>query len=311
MKCSRYQCKENIQKIAHTIGFYACGMTHAREVEQNVTEYFSKWTESGKNANMEYLNNYPEIRKDPRLLIEGAKTVIVLAMSYYHEVKEGENLSKFALYAHGDDYHEVLREKVRPITEYISQEGGECRICVDSAPILEKYWAVQSGIGYIGKNSLLIIPDAGSYFFLCEIITTLDLPADEPLKTDCGDCTKCITCCPGKAIENGHLDARKCRSYLTIEHRGDLPENLHLSSVYGCDICQRVCPQNAHPPVTPMSEFLLRKEISSLTPEKIEKMSQSEFSAIFRHSPVKRAKLAGLKRNAANLKRNEKQSDRE
>ncbi len=289
--------------MASVSGFYSCGVAQACPVDPGVGEFYDKWLSDGKNGNMAYLGNYPEIRRDPRLLLDGAKSVIVLAMSYFHPVGNNENQCCFAMYAHGDDYHEVLREKVKPIVDFIAEAGGTSRVCIDSAPILERYWAVRSGVGYIGRNSLLIIPHAGSYFFLCEIVTTLELPADAPCTMTCGDCMACVKNCPGKAIENRHIDARRCRSYLTIEYRGELPDNTELTSVYGCDICQQVCPHNLRPPVTPLSEFYLRPAIAELTPSDISNMPQEQFSAIFRHSPVKRTKLTGLKRNVQKLKR--------
>lgn len=301
MSCSPLKCKEDIKSLAAEVGFYAVGFADAEPVDASVTEYYGKWIAEGKNADMAYLANHAEIRRDPRLLLDGAKTVIVLAMSYFHKVGEGENLCNFALYAHGDDYHEVLRERLKPIVQCIENQGFETRVCVDSAPILERYWAVRAGVGFQGRNSMLIVPGAGSYFFLCEIVTSLALPADEPCTLSCGDCMACVKHCPGAAIENRHIDARKCHSYLTIEHRGNLPANLSLSGIYGCDECQKCCPHNAAPPFTPLSAFHLRPALSSLTPQAVLSLTQPEFSAIFTHSAVKRTKLAGLQRNAIKL----------
>lgn len=303
MSCSPLKCKEDIKSLAAEAGFYAVGFADAEPVDASVTEYYGKWIAEGKNADMAYLANHAEIRRDPRLLLDGAKTVIVLAMSYFHKVGEGENLCNFALYAHGDDYHEVLRERLKPIVQYIENQGFEARVCVDSAPILERYWAVRAGVGFQGRNSMLIVPGAGSYFFLCEIVTSLALPADEPCTLSCGDCMACVKHCPGAAIENRHIDARKCHSYLTIEHRGNLPANLSLRGIYGCDECQKCCPHNAAPPFTPLSVFHLRPALSSLTPQAVLSLTQPEFSAIFTHSAVKRTKLAGLQRNAIKLGR--------
>ena len=301
MSCFPLKCKEEIRSLASKAGFYATGFAKAEPVEQAVADFYSRWIESGKNANMAYLANHAEIRRDLRLLLDGAKTVIVLAMSYFHEVGEGENPCNFALYAHGDDYHEVLRESLNPIVQYIEKQGFAARVCVDSAPILERYWAVRSGIGFQGRNSMLIIPGAGSYFFLCEIVTTLDLPADEPCILSCGDCLACVKHCPGGAIGNCYIDAGKCHSYLTIEHRGDLPAKTSLRGIYGCDECQKCCPHNAAPPLTPLSAFHIRTALSSLTPQTVLSLTQTLFSAIFSHSAVKRTKLAGLQRNASHL----------
>lgn len=292
------KCKSQIIDLAHSAGFFAIGMAKAEPVDENVFQRFQQWLSDGRNAGMTYLENYPDIRRDPRLLLDGAKTVISLAMSYYHTVEDGENPSNFALYAHGDDYHEVLRKQVKPIIEYIETIGGKTRFCVDTAPILERFWAVKSGIGFIGRNSMLIIPNAGSYFFLCEIITTIDLPADAPCTLTCGDCMACETHCPGKSLADRQIDARRCHSYLTIEHRGDLPQDTKLSGIYGCDICQKCCPHNSTPPSTPLQQFHIRPAIASITLSDIMSLTQPQFSAIFSHSAIKRTKLAGLRRNA-------------
>ena len=173
------------------------------------------------------------------------------------------------------------------------------RVCVDTAPIFERYWAQQAGVGFIGRNSMLIVPEVGSYVFIGIILSTIDWQPDEPCMLDCIGCNACIRHCPGKAISlNGTIDARRCHSYLTIEYRGELPDELDLNGkVYGCDMCQNVCPHNLNAPTSNISEFLPRKEILSLTHEDIDAMTQDDFSRIFRRSAIKRTKLTGLHRN--------------
>lgn len=298
MNCSPSKCKEELRQIAADAGFYAFGVAEAKPVDEEAFISYEQWLADGNAGCMNYLSNHLDIRRDPRLLLDGAKSIIVLAMSYYHP----EKAPQFAMYAHGDDYHEVLRSILKPVAEYMAAHGHTCRICVDSAPMLERYWATAAGIGFTGKNSMLIIPGAGSYFFLCEIVTSMELPPDEQCISSCGDCDRCRRGCPGKAITDAGFNANRCHSYLSIEYRGEIPEDVCLHSVYGCDVCQRVCPHNANPPVTPLRQFNLRPEIAALTVGDIESMTQPEFSAIFRNSAVKRAKLGGLLRNAKKLK---------
>lgn len=204
------------------------------------------------------------------------------------------------MYARGDDYHEVVRERLSAMADEISGLwGGDTRVCVDTAPLRERYWAMKAGLGFIGRNNHLIIPGHGSYFFLGEILTTLRFHPDTPLETGCGNCHRCIDACPGGALTpDGAIDTRRCLSYLTIEHRGELPEGTRLGNrIYGCDECQRACPHNRQAAATAERRFHPRPAIMSLTRDDIDSMTQEQFSTIFSHSAVKRAKLAGLKRN--------------
>lgn len=308
--------KEQLTQLAMSAGAQCVGYARAGVVTDDCADSFSRWLSEGRNGAMGYLANYPDIRRDPRLLLDDgveAHTVMVCAFSYYHVEVQEPGAARFAMYAHGSDYHEVLRVRLQLVVEALVAQGHKARVCIDSAPLMERYWAVQAGVGFIGVNSQLILPGMGSYFFLAEIVTTADLEPDEPCTRSCGHCGRCVKACPGGAIgDDGSFDARRCLSYLTIEHRGDLPDCIgsegELSArslaeamgerVYGCDECQRVCPHNCHPPQSQIDEFLLRPALKSITREDIMRMSQADFSRIFTHSAVKRAKLAGLQRNA-------------
>lgn len=291
-----------IRQMAADLGFYRVGFADCLPVDDNAVASYTAWIEAGRNAGMDYLAKYPDVRSDPRLLLDGARSIIVCAASYYTPSPDPANpINSIAMYARGDDYHETLRQRLSDLASFITDtHNAQCRICIDTAPLRERYWAVRAGLGFIGLNNQLIIPGAGSYFFIASIITTARFTPDEPNTGHCLRCGRCISACPGRALEKGTaVDASKCLSYLTIEHRGDLPHGTTLNGhLYGCDICQAVCPHNANPPITPIEQFLPRASYSALTPEFAAEMTQQQFSLIFRHSPIKRTKLAGLRRNA-------------
>lgn len=253
------------------------------------------------------MTNYPDLRHNPGLLLPEARTVIVCAFPYFHKDKENPAAVEFAMYAHGDDYHEVLRKRLRPVCRELEARGFHHRVCVDSAPILERYWAVQAGVGFIGRNRMLIVPGKGSYFFLAEILTDAAIEPDAPCTDSCDGCMRCVSSCPGGALRKASgFDARCCLSYLTIEHRGELPETvdgrplrqLMGNMIYGCDVCQRVCPHNAACEETTIGEFRLRQQLKDLSREDILHMDKAAFAELFRHSAVKRIRLDGLQRNA-------------
>lgn len=294
-------------KVAGEVGAYKVGVVAAEPVSDDASAIYDDWIAAGHHASMEYLERYADIRRDPRLLLPGARSIIAFAFNYNHPVPVGIPI---ALYAHGDDYHEVLRRRLEPLAEKIRAcklpDGSyaEARICIDTAPLRERYWAVRAGLGFTGLNNQLIIPGAGSRFFLAFVLTTLELKPDLPCTLTCLKCGKCVAACPGKALgSNGEFDASKCLSYLTIEHRGDFPEDTDLHGhLYGCDVCQNVCPHNnpplctASPEVLP--EFNLRPQYLELNASAAAKLTQEKFSTIFSHSAIKRTKLAGLLRNA-------------
>lgn len=278
------------------IGAQAVGFARAGSVGPSAAAGYRRWIAGRHHAGMAYMERHAGLRDDPRLLLDGASTVIVAAFNYY----PGQHHPEIADYALGRDYHDELRERLSAVAARIAADfGGDTRVCVDSAPMRERYWAMRAGVGFLGRNGLLIVPGVGSYCFLGEILWTEPVDPDEPMAHGCAGCGRCVSACPGGAImPDGTVDARRCLSYLTIEHRGPLPEGTDLHGrLYGCDICQRVCPHNAA--VRPSSIFEPSPAILSLTREKILGMTPEAFAEIFRGSPMKRAKLAGLQRNAA------------
>lgn len=308
-----------IKELLAGAGVYRSAIAEVSPVDAAAVEAYRAWIASGMHGSMTYLEKYDDLRSDPRLLLEGARSVVSCAFSYFwggnggcsreHPYKEMDGKLVWAEYALGDDYHDVVRARLSAVAQTITERtGAECRVCVDTAPLRERYWAVKSGLGFIGLNNQLIIPGAGSRFFLGEILTTLDLEPDRLSgPVSCEGCGKCVAACPGKALRTDgdgrvRLDARRCLSYLTIELRGELPEDVRLGRhIYGCDECQLVCPHNRMSPLSEIEEFRPRKEILELSAQRIAEMSQEEFSAIFRRSAIKRAKLAGLQRNALRI----------
>lgn len=292
--------------LAAPLGFHTVGVARVEPVSRAAVEAYRHWVDTGMNASMDYLGRYSELRNNPALLLEGAQSVIVGAICYNHPMPESvPGDVTFASYARGDDYHDVVRNRLERLATLLSgRYGGEYRPTVDTVPIRERYWAQRAGVGFIGRNSQLIIPGSGSYFFIGCLLSTVAFVPDPPCDLQCIGCNRCAAACPGQAIDpDTHtVDARRCHSYLTIEHRGPLPADVDLGNrVYGCDICQQVCPHNADAPISPVAEFAMRPAIASLTAEGILAMTQEQFSTIFRRSAVKRAKLAGLQRNAAHI----------
>lgn len=301
------ELKQTLNTLILEAGASSVGFAKAEPTDDNCTDKFSKWIASGCNAEMHYLENYPEIRHNPQLLLDNVKTIISVAFPYYPPQFRDESLPLISLYAYGEDYHDVIRKRLQPICNYIQSElNGETRICIDSAPIHERYWAWKSGIGFQGVNGLFILPDKGSYFFLAEILTTLEIEPDTPLNDNCKNCGKCKLACPMGAIsDNKTIDARKCLSYLTIECNEDwnVDCDAHKLPLYGCDICQKVCPHNSSPSVTPIEEFHPSEMMLKFDCADVEAMSEDDFRKKFKHSPIKRTKLSGLLRNASKIKK--------
>lgn len=289
-------------------GAAAVGVARLEAVDPSAEELYRQWIAQGKHGGMAYLEKYQEVRHDPRLLLDGAQSLIVAAFSYFtpdlyrHDNPEEEHRLRWARYALGRDYHEEVRERLTAVAAAITAStGGQCRVTVDTAPLRERYWAVRAGVGFIGINNQLIVPGAGSWCVLGEIVTTLQLDADEPSHDRCSGCMKCVRFCPGKALDGkGGIDARRCMSYLTVENREEhwSGDTMPGERIYGCDICQEVCPHNSEATATRINAFRPRSEILKLTREDILSMGQEEFSRIFSHSAIKRAKLKGLQRNA-------------
>lgn len=296
-------CKEQLRERILACGFDACGFARVHPVADAAVAEYRSWLEAGKHFTMGYMENHQEVRDNPALLLDGARTVICVALNYYPRQLQPADAPQFSYYAYGKDYHDVIRRKLAEVTDYMqSTTGCRCRVCVDSAPIRERYWAQEAGIGFVGRNNQLIIPGKGSYFFLAEIVTTLEFEPDEPCRLRCADCRRCVDACPACALPGDYaaLDARSCLSCLTIEYRNELDEKVAEKlgkRVYGCDECQKVCPHNRFAQPTGVDEFVPASEFLSLTFDSLRQMSEDDFRRIFKGSAVKRAKYAGLMRN--------------
>lgn len=294
--CNRTELETECKRL----GISAMGIACADEVDAESQELYARWIEEGCHGTMEYLDRYHDVRNSPKALLPEAQSVIVTVFNYYPKDKLAPDVPQFAYYAYGRDYHDVMKKRLMKLTEFMTQRwGGNQRICVDTAPIPEKYWGVKAGVGFKGKNSLLIVPGVGSFVFIGIILTSLRFDYDTPCDAHCMECGKCIKACPNHAIrENGTIDARKCLSYLTIEYRDEIPDGTVMANnVYGCDICQKVCPHNRNCRPTTIEEFMPSEEFLSLNADKLASMDPEQFSVIFRKSSVKRAKLNGILRN--------------
>ncbi len=301
-----------IKSTALSLGFSACGIAPSHPAESEA-EHLDRWIAQGCQAGMDYLQNHRDIRLNPDGLVPGARSVISVALNYYPSVRRPEQEPHIAYYAYGKDYHYVVKDKLRQLWEailplYPGEGIPEARFFTDSAPLFERYWAWQAGLGWIGKNTCLIIPGKGSFFFLGEIVTTWKLEEyDKPQPSRCGTCSRCLEACPTGALSAHHLDARHCLSYLTIEHRGDLPERearLLGNRLYGCDSCQLACPWNRFARPTEEKAFSPSPEMLSLKKEQLDTLSREEYNRIFAKSAVKRAKYEGFMRTIKQLNKN-------
>lgn len=297
-----------IKEKAKKTGFDACGIAQVATADSEAL-FFDRWLKEGNHAGMAYMENHQEIRLNPAGLVEGAKTVISVALNYYPEQKLPPEAPHIAYYAYGKDYHFVIKEMLDELWSAVTgqTDTGTARFFTDSAPILERYWAWKAGLGWIGKNTNLIIPGKGSFFFLGEIVTSLEADHyDMPQKDRCGSCSRCLEACPTEALEGPrHLNARKCLSYLTIENRGEIPAEQAAclgNRLYGCDTCQEVCPWNRFARPTRIEAFRPAPALFSLRKEDLKGFSREEYNRIFAKSAVKRAKYEGLIRNIHNLK---------
>jgi len=294
---------EKIKNFALKIGFHACGISKADFLVEDAA-FLKKWLDQNHEGEMAYMRNHVEKRTDPRLLVENAKSVISVLLNYFPEKPlHAEDQYKISKYAYGTDYHFVLKDKLKVLLSFIEELCGKrtARIFVDSAPVLDKRWAQKSGLGWIGKNTCLITKEQGSFFFIGEIIIDLDLDVDKPIEDYCGSCTKCLNACPTNALVAPYrLDARKCISYLTIENKNEIPEHYKNSFnkwIYGCDICQDVCPWNKKAIPTLIPEFKPSEELSQMKTEDWQNLEKGKFNKLFKNSAVLRTKFAGLKRN--------------
>lgn len=291
-----------IKKEAERLGFLSCGISQAKFLETEAPR-LENWLKNNNHGEMIYMENYFDKRLDPRLLVDGAKSVISLLLNYYPSEFQAEDTYKISKYAYGRDYHGVIKQKMSQLTAFIREEIGEinAQIFVDSAPVLDKAWAAKSGLGWIGKNSNLISKKTGSFFFLAEIICDLELDYDYATTDHCGNCTACIDACPTQAIEQPYVvNGSKCISYFTIELQNAIPSEMKGTFddwMYGCDVCQDVCPWNrfSKPHNEPL--FQPRANLLELTKSDWDSLNKETFNKVFKKSAVKRIKFDGLVRN--------------
>jgi epoxyqueuosine reductase len=300
---SRSELKQRLVSFAREIGFdscrvAACGFApHADE--------FRNWLGQSRHGEMSYMERGDEKRCDPRKVLPGARSIVVLAMNYF----QGEQLrrsqtaatGRIARYAWGDDYHDLIQRKLERIDEFLREFGGQQKCYVDTGPVLERDHAAQAGVGWHGKSTMLIDERLGTWFFLAEVLTTLELPSDEPVPDRCGTCERCIKACPTGAITAPHrLDARRCISYLTIELKGPIPLELRPligNRIFGCDDCLDACPWNRFAQVSRETAFSARQSTTGMSLRDYLSMDDNEFRVLFRNSPIKRIKRRGFLRN--------------
>ena len=300
----KQQYSHIIKQEAYRLGFDFVGISKAEKMEEE-SRKLEAWLNQSKHGKMGYMANHFEKRTDPTKLVEGAKSVVSLMYNYYTDKEQSDpQAPKISKYAFGKDYHFVIKDKLRQLLQFIQEEIGEVsgRCFVDSAPVLERDWARRSGLGWMGKNTMLIHPKAGSYFFLAELIIDLELDYDGPIKDYCGTCTRCIDACPTEAIspEGYIMDGSKCISYFTIELKEALPQSMKgkfENWMFGCDICQEVCPWNRFAKPHQENEFNPHPELLDKSKSEWEELTEEVFRKIFKKSAVKRTKFSGLKRN--------------
>ncbi len=293
-----------VKKAATSVGFDFCGIAKAERLEEDAIRLES-WLNNGFNGTMKYMENYFDLRIDPSKLVPGAKSVITLLLNYFPAEQQKEDVPQISKYAYGKDYHAVIKGKLKAFLQILKDNIGEVhgRGFTDSAPVLERSWAVKSGLGWVGKNGNLITKNKGSFFFIATLITDLELEADDPFATDfCGTCTRCIDNCPTEAILPGKvIDGSKCISYFTIELKDMLiPEKMKgkfENNLFGCDVCQDVCPWNRFAKPTGELEFKPLPEILQFSENDWEELTEESFKIIFKNSPLKRAKFEGIRRN--------------
>lgn len=294
-----------VKSLALEMGFSFVGIARAERMAEEEVR-LEEWLNQGKHGTMKWMENHFDKRVDPTKLVPGSKTVVSLLYNYFPEDDSpSREEPKISRYAYGQDYHHVIKGKLKELVGQIEQHLGcplDGRVFVDSAPVLERDWAKRAGVGWTGKNTLLINPKAGSYFFLCELISDLDLEADTRIKDYCGTCTACIDACPTDAISpQGYLlDGSKCISYLTIELREAIPEEFKGRMegwAFGCDICQEVCPWNRFSQPHSEPDFLPHPDLPTMTVRETREMTEEVFRKVFRKSAVKRTKYSGLRRN--------------
>ena len=303
---ARERLARALKAEAARLGFDACGISEATRLDTEA-ERLERWLLEGRHASMRWMENHFEKRVDPRRLVDGARSVVSVLHNYYQPTQhaEGDEIGKISRYAWGDDYHEVLKDKLYALYHWLDETVGGIsgRVFVDSAPVLDKVWAARSGLGWIGKSTMLLNRQLGSFFFIGELIVDVPLPADGPVADFCGSCTRCLDACPTGALDTPYqIDSNRCISYLTIEHRGaELPEGMDSEIgnwIFGCDICQDVCPwtQKFSRP-TDEPRFAPRPGVTDTELREWAELDLDAFRERFRKSPVKRTKHEGFQRN--------------
>lgn len=287
-----------IKAEAERLGFDICGIAQAMPVNSETIRYCNDWLKEGNNGSMGYLERNCDKRYDPTLLVDGCRSIIVVAMNY----TPAGQINGISDYAQGHDYHKAVKERLfsllKSINDIMPCNG---RAFCDSAPVLERYWAVQAGLGWIGKNRQLIIPGRGPQFFIGELLVDIELDYDRPFEGErCGECRRCLEQCPTAALSSQGFDARKCLSYLTIEHRGELPENIGKkmkNSFYGCDCCQKACPHSRFAVPNSIAELQPSPELMRMNDDDWKNLTEEQYKRLFAHSAVERCGYEQLRRN--------------
>lgn len=319
LQLDRYAIAAQVKQQARNAGFDLVGIASA--MPSRWGDYLRTWLDGGQAGEMAYLANRFAERTQPEVYLTGAKSVVCVAINYHVELEplpdaQRKHHGKIARYALGDDYHELLKSRLHTVADWMRQTFPDCqtRACVDTAPVMEKELAARAGVGWLGKNTCLISPRIGSWLLLGEILTTLPLPPDDQATDHCGTCTRCIDACPTGAITAPYqLDARKCISYLTIEHRGQIAPELQPQIgnwLYGCDICQDVCPHNRKAPAASDPALAPRFPTGTMDVDEIESWSEEDYRARLRGSAMKRVKLPILKRNVRIVRENLRSASR-